>query len=136
MRGLGVMISAVCFASCVSREPVGFPDAGPPPPPPSAQRGELRSVEPTRLIVSVTDGDNGPNVAARLQLYADGAPLRIGELDMYEIRQSRGYCELGAGAIGMWDGIALADGTADLLVGEAVCGAFSEIPFGRHTLTV
>src|SRR5262245_22256350 len=78
----------------------------------------------TTLVVHVTDGPSGRALPAKLLLYADGTPLTIGALDMYNgTVQDRGYCELSDGAIGTWQGIALARGDAELPVGVPVCDA-------------
>jgi hypothetical protein len=82
----------------------------------------------------VTDGPGGELVPARLVLYdQSGAPLRIGMLDMYDgTVQDRGYCELADGAVGTWQGIALARGDASLPVGVAICDGAIAIPYGRY----
>src|SRR5207237_10549090 len=66
----------------------------------------------TQLVVHVTDGPRGVAIPARIVLYdAGGAPLRIGDLDMFGgTVQDRGFCTLADGAIGTWMGIALARG--------------------------
>lgn len=93
-------------------------------------------LESTELVVTVRDADTNELLPARLVLVHGGAPLRIGELDMWQKRQSRGYCDLGDGVIGTWDGISLAYGEASIPIGRTLCGALPEIPYGEYSLWI
>ncbi|HEY1812047.1 MAG TPA: CehA/McbA family metallohydrolase [Kofleriaceae bacterium] len=89
--------------------------------------------EPSTTTLHVRVTDHGAPVAARvLLLDASGAPHHIGTIDMYGARQSKGACELAPGAIGTWDGIVLAYGSADVPVGADHCTPSPAIPYGTY----
>src|SRR5262249_7984272 len=72
--------------------------------------GELRST--TTLALRVTD--RGAPVAARVLLVdARGAPLHMGNLDLYGRRQGAAACVIAPGVVGSWDGLILGRGVAD-----------------------
>lgn len=88
----------------------------------------------TRLLLRVLDDTTGELIPARVLLFDEAdQPLRIGHRDLYgETRQSLGFCLLADGAVGTWDGISLAYGSADLSVGIADCDGSPAIPHGRY----
>src|SRR6187549_1574228 len=68
----------------------------------------LRRAAPARstttLALRVTD--RGTPVGARVLLFsAGGAPLRIGTLDLYGMRQGGAACAIAPGVVGSWDGL-------------------------------
>ncbi|HMG57678.1 MAG TPA: CehA/McbA family metallohydrolase, partial [Kofleriaceae bacterium] len=85
----------------------------------------------TTLALRVTD--RGAPVAARvLLLDARGAPLHMGNLDLYGQRQGGAACSLADGVVGSWDGLILGRGTAEVPVGADRCVPSPAIPYGRY----
>jgi hypothetical protein len=85
----------------------------------------------TTLVVRVTD--RGAPVAARVLLIdAGGAPLRMGNLDVYGRRQGAAACVIAPGVIGSWDGLILGHGAAEVPVGADRCVPSPAIPYGRY----
>jgi hypothetical protein len=95
-------------------------DAAPAPPPAST----------TTLVVRVTD--RGTPVGARVLLFAGPAPLRIGSLDLYGMRQTTTACAIAPGVVGSWNGLILARGTGEIPVGADGCAPSPAIPYGRY----
>src|SRR6185503_16251656 len=90
---------------------------------------ELRST--TTLAIRVTD--RGAPVAARvLLLDARGAPLRMGNLDLYGRRQGAAACAIAPGVVGSWDGLILGYGVAEVPIGVDRCVPSPAIPYGRY----
>lgn len=90
---------------------------------------ELRST--TSLAVRVTD--RGAPVAARVLLIdAHGAPLHMGNLDVYGRRQGGAACVIAPGVVGSWDGLILGHGIAEVPVGADRCVPSPAIPYGRY----
>jgi hypothetical protein len=90
---------------------------------------ELRST--TMLAIRVTD--RGAPVAARvLLLDARGAPLRMGNLDLFGRRQGAAACAFAPGVVGSWDGLILGYGVAEVPVGVDRCAPSPAIPYGRY----
>jgi len=80
----------------------------------------------TTLAIRVTDG--GKPIGARVLLFdASGQPLHLGTLDLYGKRQGASACAIAPGVVGSWDGLILADGTADVPIGAA-CAP----PYGHY----
>jgi hypothetical protein len=90
----------------------------------------------TTLVIRVTH--RGVPVGARvLLLDPQREPLRMGKIDLYGARQGRAACRLAAGAIGSWNGIILANGTAEIPVGARDgCDPSPAIPYGSYTVKV
>jgi hypothetical protein len=85
----------------------------------------------TTLALRVTD--RGTPVAARvLLLDVRGAPLRMGNLDLYARRQGAAACAIAPGVVGSWDGLILGYGVADVPVGADPCVPSPAIPYGRY----
>jgi hypothetical protein len=83
------------------------------------------------LAVRVTD--RGAPVAARvLLLDARGAPLHMGNLDLYGRRQGATACAIAPGVVGSWDGLILGYGVAEVPVGVDRCAPSPAIPYGRY----
>jgi hypothetical protein len=96
----------------------------------------LPATASTVLVVRVTDGVDGPPLAAKVVLYQGDEPLRIGWLDMFDGRdQDLGFCALADGVVGTWDGIALPYGAGDIPVGTAPCGPVA-VPHGVYRVRV
>jgi hypothetical protein len=78
--------------------------------------------EAARREIVITD-ETGQPVGARMLLFDHGGePVRIGVRDAAgEMRQARGYCHLGDGAVGTWDGILIPYGRAELSTGVDYC---------------
>lgn len=85
----------------------------------------------TTLVVHVTDA--GKPVGARVLLFdSSGAPVHIGNLDMYRNRQGAMACEIAPGVLGTWDGVLLAYGEAEIPIGADHCLPSPAIPYGRY----
>ncbi|HEY0988158.1 MAG TPA: CehA/McbA family metallohydrolase [Kofleriaceae bacterium] len=90
---------------------------------------EARST--TTLALRVTD--RGAPIAARvLLLDARGAPLRMGDLDLFGRRQGAAACAIAPGVVGSWDGLILGHGVAEVPVGVDRCAPSPAIPYGRY----
>ncbi len=87
----------------------------------------------TRLAIHVTDGVGGPPLGARVLLFGPtGAPLEIGEIDLFGTRQGEAACMLAPGAIGTIAGIVVAPAGAELRIGSDRCVPTPAIPFGVY----
>ena len=122
---LCVLALAIAAAGCRRREP----RARPAPTPPGSTPGVLH--------LQITDGPGGPPVAARVYLWGGPAadrPVHIGVNDRYDgTRQVAGYCMLGTGALGTWDGLVLPWGAADVPIGGGDgCDPSPAIPLGTY----
>src|SRR5690242_4982164 len=97
-------------------------------------RGPRRST--TTLVVTVTAGPAGVPVGARILLFdGEGKAVHIGRKELYDDkRQAEASCPIAAGAVGTWDGIALAYGSAEIPIGADGCDPSPAIPYGRYTL--
>lgn len=85
----------------------------------------------TTLAITVTD--QGRPVGARVLLFdSSGQPVRIGTIDLYGKRQGAAACAIGPSVVGSWDGIILADGTAEVPVGVDACVPSPAIRYGRY----
>jgi len=85
----------------------------------------------TTLALRVTD--RGAPVAARVLLIdAGGAPLHMGNLDLYGQRQGGAACAIAPGVVGSWDGLILGRGVAEVPVGADRCVPSPAIPYGRY----
>ena len=85
----------------------------------------------TQLAIRVTD--HGAPVAARVVLIdAHGAPLHMGNLDLYGRRQGAAACVIAPGVLGSWDGLILGYGVAEVPVGVDRCVPSPAIPYGRY----
>src|SRR4029078_7739984 len=85
----------------------------------------------TRLLLRVTD--HGARVAARvLLLDASGAPLHMGNLDLYGQRQGGAACVIAPDVVASWDGLILGRGVAEVPVGLDRCVPSPAIPYGRY----
>lgn len=95
------------------------PEPAPPPPRPHGK---------TRLVITAHDGDKP--VGARVLLFTakDRVPLRFGQLDLYDTRQSLTACAIAPGVLATWDGFVLAYGSAEIATGTHDC----QIPPGRY----
>jgi hypothetical protein len=88
----------------------------------------------TSFVVRVTEhGTPGTPVAARvLLLDRHGAPLHMGNLDVYGRRQGAAACVIAPGVVGSWDGLILGYGVAEIPVGADPCVPSPAIPYGRY----
>jgi hypothetical protein len=85
----------------------------------------------TALALRVTD--RGAPVAARVLLIdAAGAPLHMGNLDLYGQRQGGAACPIAPDVVGSWDGLILGRGIAEVPVGTDRCVPSPAIPYGRY----
>jgi len=84
----------------------------------------------TTLVLEVTD--RGTPVAARVLLLANGAPLRMGSIDIYGERQGGAACEIAPEVVGSWDGLILARGLAEVPIGVDPCVPSPAIPYGTY----
>jgi hypothetical protein len=94
-------------------------------------RGTLPARSTTTFVVRVTD--RATPVAARVLLIdAHGAPLHMGNLDLYGRRQGGAACLIAPSVVGSWDGLILGDGVAEVPVGVDRCVPSPAIPYGRY----
>ena len=94
-------------------------------------RTSIEARSTTTLALRVTD--RGAPVAARvLLLDARGAPLRMGNLDLFGRRQGGAACAIAPGVVGSWDGLILGYGVAEVPVGVDRCVPSPAIPYGRY----
>ncbi|MBA2544347.1 MAG: CehA/McbA family metallohydrolase [Deltaproteobacteria bacterium] len=84
----------------------------------------------TTLVVRVTD--RGVPVAARVLLYANEAPLRMGSIDIWGERQGGAACEIAPDVVGSWDGLILGRGVGEVPVGVDPCIPSPAIPYGIY----
>jgi hypothetical protein len=85
----------------------------------------------TTLAITVTDG--GKPVGARVLLFDDaGQPVHIGAIDLYGKRQGAAACSIAPSVTGSWDGLILADGTAEVPIGMDACVPTPAIRYGRY----
>ncbi|HEU4732684.1 MAG TPA: CehA/McbA family metallohydrolase [Kofleriaceae bacterium] len=85
----------------------------------------------TTLALRITD--RGAPVAARVLLIdAHGAPLHMGNLDLYGRRQAAAACAIAPGVVGSWDGLIVGQGLAEIPVGSDRCVPSPAIPYGRY----
>ncbi|HUJ57315.1 MAG TPA: CehA/McbA family metallohydrolase [Kofleriaceae bacterium] len=85
----------------------------------------------TTLVVHVSDG--GMPVGARVLLFdAQGQPVHIGSLDLYGKRQGAAACQIAPQVVGSWDGLIVANGTAEVPIGHDACVPSPAIPYGRY----
>ncbi|HEX4423543.1 MAG TPA: CehA/McbA family metallohydrolase [Kofleriaceae bacterium] len=98
---------------------------------PYIQRLPAHGASTTTLALRVTD--RGTPVAARVLLIdGHGAPLHMGNLDLYGRRQGAAACAIAADVVGSWDGLILGHGVADVPVGADRCVPSPAIPYGRY----
>src|SRR4029079_16940077 len=84
----------------------------------------------TTLAITVTD--QGKPVGARVLLFDDaGQPVHIGAIDLYGKRQGAAACSIAPSVVGSWDGLILADGTAEVPIGMDTCVPSPAIRYGR-----
>src|SRR5262249_21049804 len=67
-----------------------------------------------------------------LLLDTQGAPLHMGNLDLYGRRQGAAACVIAPGVVGSWDGLIVGYGVADVPVGADRCVPTPAIPYGRY----
>jgi hypothetical protein len=95
----------------------------------AASPPERRST--TTLALRITD--RGTPVAARVLLIdAQGAPLHMGNLDLYGQRQGGAACAIAPDVVGSWDGLIVGRGVAEVPVGADRCVPSPAIPYGRY----
>ncbi|HEY0194177.1 MAG TPA: CehA/McbA family metallohydrolase [Kofleriaceae bacterium] len=98
-------------------------------------RPDVRPAGPstTSLVLRVTDAATHQPVGARVLLVdGHGAPLHLGNLDLYGQRQGGAACAIAPGVVGSWDGLILATGSAEVPVGKDACVPSPAIPYGRY----
>jgi len=97
------------------------------------KREERRAVAAAgTLSIVVTDGADGPPVAARVLLWDGDAPVRWGKNELYGgVRQAKGACEPAPGVLGTWHGLVLVNGHGTIPVGVAA-GGCEPLPPGRY----
>ena len=124
-RGLGPVISGVAVAGAIAAGTAVRCQ-------PTAAPAGARST--TTLALRVTD--RGAPVAARVLLLgaagAAGAPLHMGNLDLYGQRQGGAACPIAPGVVASWDGLILGRGVAEVPVGADRCVPSPAIPYGRY----
>ena len=87
----------------------------------------------TTWHVTITDGPNGPPIAARVYLFNDtGDVIHIGKFDLYGKRQVRGYCTFADDVLGTWDGIIFGHGKGEVPIGNDACAPSPAIPYGHY----
>ena len=59
-------------------------------------------------------------------------PVRIGTIDLYGKRQGAAACAIAPGVVGSWDGLIIADGTAEVPIGVDACNPSPAIPYGTY----
>ena len=85
----------------------------------------------TTLVLRITD--RGTPVGARVLLFArDGAPLRMGSIDLYGKRQGAAACPIAPGVVGSWDGLIVGRGAGEVPVGGDSCRPSPAIPYGVY----
>ncbi len=85
----------------------------------------------TTLAITVTD--QGKPVGARVLLFDQaGQAVHIGAIDLYGKRQGAAACSIAPSVIGSWDGLILADGTAEVPIGLDACVPTPAIKYGRY----
>jgi hypothetical protein len=90
-----------------------------------------RKKSTTTLSITVTD--QGKPVGARVLLFdANNQPVRIGAIDLYGKRQGAAACAIADSVVGSWDGIILANGTAEIPIGVDACQPSPAIPYGQY----
>jgi hypothetical protein len=90
-----------------------------------------REKSSTTLAITVTD--QGKPVAARVLLFdAQNQPVHIGAIDLYGKRQGAAACAIADGVVGSWDGLILANGTAEVPIGIDTCQPSPAIPYGHY----
>lgn len=82
--------------------------------------------------LTITEGEGGPPIAARVLLVGAAGPLHLGTIDLYNQRQGSGACAWAPGVVGTWDGIVLAKGQGTIPIGGAACA----VPPGHYTAKV
>lgn len=96
------------------------------------RRSPPRSADSTTLL-ALRITDRGAPVAARvLLLDAHGAPLHMGNLDLYGQRQGGAACPIAPDVVGSWDGLIVGRGIAEVPVGADRCVPSPAIPYGRY----
>lgn len=89
----------------------------------------------TTLAVRVSDATTHQPLGARVLLIDHaGKPLHIGTIDLYGKRQAASACVFAPGVLGSWDGLILADGSADIPIGADDCTPSPAIPYGSYTV--
>lgn len=84
----------------------------------------------TTLIINVTD--QGRPVGARVLLFdAAGQAVHLGRLDLYGARQGAAACPIAPSVVGSWDGLILADGTAEIPIGPGDRDPCT-VPYGTY----
>ncbi len=88
----------------------------------------------TTLVITVTDHEKP--VGARVQLFdAQNRPVHIGALDLYRpygTPRGTGACSFAPSVLGTWDGLILADGSANVPIGVDACVPTPGIAYGRY----
>lgn len=84
----------------------------------------------TTLVIRITDA--GQPVGGRVLLFdSTGQLLHFGALDLAGGRQGAAACAIAPGVVGSWDGLIIADGTAEILLGPRL-GGMCALPFGDY----
>ena len=93
-----------------------------------------KQVSTTTLTITVADKARpGIALGARVLLFdAQNQPVHIGAIDLYGRRQGAAACSIAPSVIGSWDGLILADGTAEVPIGVDTCVPTPAIPYGRY----
>ena len=85
----------------------------------------------TTLVVHVTA--DGKPAGARVLLFDQrGAPVHVGNLDLYGRRQGATACQLAPSVVASWDGLILGEGQAEVPIGADRCVPSPAIPYGRY----
>jgi hypothetical protein len=121
-----VLIGAAVVAYLV------WPRAAPAPALIDAALPDARPVRSSTTTFALRVTDRGKPVAARVLLYANDLPLRIGGIDIYGERQGGAACEIAPDVVGSWDGLILGRGIAEVPVGVDTCTPSPAIPYGKY----
>lgn len=120
--GIGAIALAIVIAVAI------WPRGGSTPPDAALPDGPPRST----TTLAVTIRDRGVPVAGRVVLMTNGAPLRMGSIDVYGERQGGAACEIAPDVVGSWDGLIFGRGAGEVPVGVDACTPSPAIPYGTY----
>lgn len=124
----GRVVGAVAIIAIAITAFVLWPKGTASPPDAALPDGPPRST----TTLAVTLSDRGKPVAGRVLLLANGAPLRMGSIDMFGERQGGAACEIAPDVVGSWDGLIFGRGAGDVPVGVDACTPSPAIPYGVY----
>src|SRR5690349_15478647 len=88
-----------------------------------ACKGKKPRAPTTTLAITIVDkAKPEAPIGARVLLFdAQNQPIRIGTIDLYGKRQGAAACAIAPGVVGSWDGLIVANGTAEVPIGADSC---------------